>query len=294
MNKRLPGHKKKRLEAIAYHSRGLKIEEKLPFGRSELIKLYFADVAAEDLEDREPRALAAAAINHVTWAASRKRGVTKVRAFNPNQERDGWTSEHTIVELVNDDMPFLVDSVTMALDRLGHGIVVTIHPLLRVTRTPTGRLKKLTVAKSNGQDFVESYIHIEIRRETDRGVLSAIESAVRETLRDVRSAVNDWPLMVDRLRDASEELHGHAPTARRLLEQSCEFLDWLANDNFTLLGYHEFRLIGTKDADRLRPISGTGLGILRDAEAFRSCRRPSRRSDRGSRCDAPWKMSSIS
>ena len=164
-------------------------------------------------------------------------------------------------------MPFLVDSVTMALDRLGHSIHVTIHPLLRVARSSGGRLQGLHPAKSNGRDFVESYIHIEIRRETDRAVLSKIKSTLHATLQDVRAAVEDWRPMLDKLRAANSELNENAPTSKGLLKESCDFLNWLADDNFALLGYHEYRLVAGKHSDRLCPVEGTGRGILRDASA---------------------------
>ena len=205
-SKSVSGQKDERLALIARRSRGVKIDGKLPFSRSELVKLYFADVAEEDLEDRDPMAMAAAALSHLSCALERKRGTAKTRVFNPDATRDGWSCERTVVQLVNDNMPFLVDSVTMALDRLGHGIHLTIHPLLRVARTPKGRLRDLRAAKSNGQDFVESYIHIEIRRETNREVLRAIESTLRETLQDVRAAVDDWQPMLSELRAACAEL----------------------------------------------------------------------------------------
>ena len=253
-----------RLEALARRARGLKLDPKLPFSRSELIRHYFADVAEEDLEDRDPLCLAAAALGHLTWALARKRGVAKVRAFNPDGTRDGWTCEGTIVELVNDNMPFLVDSVTMALDRLGHGIELTLHPLLRVVRDAQGRLQGLHGAKRDAQQRVESYIHIEIRREADPVVLRHIESTLHDTVSDVRVAVDDWQPMLDELRGACTALRDNAPTPARQLEESCEFLRWLADDNFTLLGHHAFRLLGGGRADRRRRVPGTGLGILKE------------------------------
>ena len=264
MNQRLSRNKNERLEKIARSSRGLKAATRLPFSRSDLIKLYFAHVAEDDLSGRDPKSLAAAALGHLSWALNRKPGVAKIRVFNPDQGRDGWSSERTIVQLVNDDMPFLVNSVTMALDRLGNGTHITIHPLLHVHRTAAGRLRGLGSATDGDRVFVESYIHMEIRRETDPEVLGSIEAELRQVLRDVAAAVGDWQLMVGKLRAGSLELRERAPTPARLLGESCEFLDWLADDNFTLLGYHEFRLRYGKNADRIVPIAGTGLGILRD------------------------------
>ena len=234
-----------------------------PVDATALIRLYYADAADEDLSSRSAAALAAAALGHVRAGATRRRGQPCVRVFNPTLDADGWESDHTIVDVINDDMPFLVDSVSMALNRLGHGIHLTVHPLLKVTRTPAGRLKGLA---SNGESsaVMESYIHLEITRETDPEVLERIHSTITEVLSDVRATVEDWQTMVARLRAASAELRYSAPPNEGILEESCALLDWLADDHFTLLGYREYRLLRGTDEDRLEPVTGTGLGILRD------------------------------
>src|SRR5690606_10566573 len=121
-------------------------------------------------------------------------------------ERDGWTSDHTIVETVNDDMPFLVDSATNALRALGHEIHVTTHPIFFVVRSgDAGELEGVATERGDGR-VAESFIHFEIVRETDAGILAAIERTLRDTFGDVRAAVEDWPRMRDRLRNATETL----------------------------------------------------------------------------------------
>jgi len=103
----------------------------VPANRDAYLRRYYAQADADELAS-EPETLAAAALAHLKWAHLREPGTALVRVFNATMERDGWTSPHTIVETANDDMPFLVDSLELALTRLGHPIYITIHPQLRV------------------------------------------------------------------------------------------------------------------------------------------------------------------
>ncbi|MBN1238245.1 MAG: NAD-glutamate dehydrogenase [Gammaproteobacteria bacterium] len=242
----------------------LKAAPELPVDRKRFLKLYYAQVAPEDLSE-DPAALAAAALDHVAWAGTRRRGTAKIRAFNPTVEHNGWTSRHTIVEMVNDDMPFLVDSVTMTLDTLGHSIHITIHPMLRIERDGRGVLTGLGGGREESpRARTESFIHIEISRQTDPKVLRRIETELAATLRDVRIAVADWQAMLARLREATDELREADGPPPDLQQESCEFLEWLADDHFTLLGYREYELERGRSEDVLRIIEGTGLGILRE------------------------------
>ncbi len=236
----------------------------MPGSRAALLRAYFSGVSEEDLRDGDPQALAAAALRHVASARNRRRGVAVVRIFNPEVARDGWHSDASIVQLVNDDMPFLVDSVAMTLNRLGHRVQLLIHPILGVKRSASGRLLALPLPRGDGEHNAESFIHIEISKVTDAEVLKRLQTALEDTLGDVRAAVEDWRAMLAELRNTSVELRQTAPTRSDLLNESCDFLDWLADDHFTLLGYREYRLSRGKTVDRLRPVPGTGLGISRD------------------------------
>jgi glutamate dehydrogenase len=158
------------LDAIVRRARGKASYAQLPGTRSGLLRTYFADVPEVDLVYREPRDLAAAALSHIASGKNRPPGAAKVRIFNPSMESDGWQSDTTIVQLVNDDMPFLVDSVTMTLNRLGHRVELLIHPILGVERTAKGRLKELVPLRGNGQHSAESFIYIEISKDTDTAV----------------------------------------------------------------------------------------------------------------------------
>ena len=182
-----------------------------------------------------------------------------VRVFNATMERDGWTSKHTIIETANDDMPFLVDSLEMALMRIGHPIYVTIHPQLRVARSERGEITGV----ETGEGKIESFIHFEVVRETDPALLAATEAALAATFARRRAAVEDWPKMLERLRHAAAELRAAPGLPDDLKAESSAFLEWLARDHFTLLGYREYELADGDAYDTLAPRANTGLGLLR-------------------------------
>src|SRR4029450_8868668 len=104
------------------------------------IRIYYGAVAADDLLERSVGDLYGAALGHLNFAARRARGEPRGRVYTPQLEEHAWTSTHTVVEIVNDDMPFLVDSVSMELTRLGSGVHLIIHPVVRVRRDEEGRL----------------------------------------------------------------------------------------------------------------------------------------------------------
>jgi len=264
MTQRPLTHSTELLDTIVRRSRGQRKDPRLPGSRAGLLRAYYADVPEEHLCHCDPKALAAAALSHIASGRSRRRGVAIVRVFNPTTELDGWESDATILQLVNDDMPFLVDSVTMALNRLGHGVQFLIHPRLGAKRSGSGQLQELVPLRGNGQHRAESYIYIEISKDTNSSVLDLLRVTLKNTLANVRAAVEDWQAMLTELRDTSSVLRHGAPTRAELLNESCDFLDWLADDHFTLLGYREYRLSRGKTGDRLRPLKGTGLGVNRD------------------------------
>ena len=240
----------------------------VPADRDAYLRRYYAQADADELAS-EPGTLAAAALAHLEWARMREPDTALVRVFNATMERDGWTSKHTIIETANDDMPFLVDSLEMALTRIG-------HPILRHDSSAAARRALATAARSppsrRGDGKIESFIHFEVVRETDAALLSAIEAALAATLRDVRAAVEDWPKMLERLRHGAAELRATPGLPDDLKAESSAFLEWLARDHFTLLGYREYELADGDAYDTLAPRTDTGLGVLRGrARATRSC-----------------------
>ena len=91
------------------------------------VRRYFRGVAEEELRARGAAALAGAALCHLAAGATRRPGRPLVHVFNPEAERDGFTSEHTVVTIVCEDMPFLVDSIGIAANQEG----LSVHPTRR-------------------------------------------------------------------------------------------------------------------------------------------------------------------
>jgi glutamate dehydrogenase len=254
--------------AEAAEKAGRRLDELVPFlGR------YYRHVPVEDLAERDPIDLAGAALSHRLLAAARPQGVANVRVFTPTVDEFGWTSGHTVVEIVTDDMPFLVDSVTTELSRQERGIHLVVHPQVVVRRDVTGKLLEVLDTSATRwsseqhprDSLVESWIHVEIDRETDPERLGHVQDGVRSVLDDVRVAVEDWPKMKQRARDIAAELEA-SPPAGLSAEESAEgeaLLRWLADDHFTFLGYRDYRLVQRDGRDTLVAETGSGLGILR-------------------------------
>ncbi|MFF7384572.1 NAD-glutamate dehydrogenase [Streptomyces griseoluteus] len=231
------------------------------------LQRYYLHTAPEDLADRDPVDVFGAAVSHYRLAETRPQGTANVRVHTPTVEENGWTCSHTVVEVVTDDMPFLVDSVTNELTRQGRGIHVVIHPQVVVRRDVTGKLIEVLPTGPHGElphdAHVESWIHVETDRETDRADLKQISADLLRVLSDVREAVEDWEKMreaavriADDLRD--EPRPADLPAAE--VDEARELLRWLSADHFTFLGYREYELRGD---DSLSAKPGTGLGILR-------------------------------
>ncbi|WKX70670.1 NAD-glutamate dehydrogenase [Streptomyces sp. XD-27] len=250
--------------------------------RAAYLQRYYLHTAPEDLAGRDPDDVLGAALSHYRLAENRPQGTANVRVHTPTVEENGWTCPHSVVEVVTDDMPFLVDSVTNELSRQGRGIHVVIHPQVIVRRDLTGKLIEILDNGSDRHDaaaaaglphdaLTESWIHVEIDRETDRGDLKQITADLLRVLSDVREAVEDWEKMRDSALRIAEELPSE-PIAGDLRDQEVdearELLRWLADDHFTFLGYREYELIQAPtesggEEDVLAVVPGTGLGILR-------------------------------
>ncbi|MDA0160554.1 NAD-glutamate dehydrogenase [Solirubrobacter ginsenosidimutans] len=200
------------------------------------VRAYYRGAPAEDLRGREPVDLYGAALSHWTFGREREAGASLVRVYNPTFEANGWQSQHTAIDIVCDDMPFLVDSVSMELSRREAGIHVLVHPVIGA----------------------ESYMHIEIDRQA--GGLEELADALRHVLAQVRAAVDDWQPMKDRLQALVEE-PAPAGVDPAEIEESKALLAWIGDHHFTFLGYREYSL----DGDDLRAVEGSGLGLLRGA-----------------------------
>ncbi|RKS76462.1 glutamate dehydrogenase [Actinomadura pelletieri DSM 43383] len=238
-------------------SRGGDVEETFAY-----LRLYYRHVAREDLLARDPADICGPAMAHRALGEERPQGRAKVRVFTPTLEEYGWDPGHTVVQVVTDDMPYLVDSVTMELTRHQLTTHLIVHPLLGVDRDVAGHLKAFRGKLDSDGDVDESWMHIEVDRTSDRAVLDELEKDLLRVLQDVRVAVEDEPKMRARAGEIATAIQEAAPPLPgKELAEGVELLDWLADGHFTFLGYRDYTL--TEGGTVLRPEPGTGLGILR-------------------------------
>ncbi len=246
------------------------------------VESLIAQIDGEDLREREPRDVIGAAMSMHELAATREPGQILVSAFTPTLREHGWTSRRTIVNICTDDSPFVVDSVSMAIARQGLSVHLLTHPVVSVRRDDRGALLEVGVPGGG----LESWIHLEVDRVPTEEGMAELEDRLRRVLADVKAAVRDWRPMRRACLDIVTDLRTDPPPTvdPSRIERAAEFLTWLADNNFTFLGYREHVLETDENGEEvLRPLPHTGLGILRKSttavahlrpEAQRTAREP--------------------
>jgi glutamate dehydrogenase len=223
---------------------------------------YFADVPAEDLVGRSEKIMARIALEHLEFGAKRRPGEALLRIYNPTEREHGYSSKFTIIEMINDDMPFLVDSVAAAITRQDLSVHITVHPVLRLARNRSGKLVSV-LERDDDEGRLESFIRFAIDRETDPQQLRILEHEINKVLSDVRVAVRDWEAMREKMVEARNSLEtAPAYIDETIREESQALLDWMVDDRFTFLGYREYALSSEGNKLFLNSVSGSGLGLL--------------------------------
>ena len=224
---------------------------------------YCNEVDADDFVARDAAEWTGRALSHLAFGNEFQRGAPKMRIFNPTQADNGWEAATTVIEFVNDDMPFLVDSIAIEINRQGIEIDLVLHPLFDVTRDQHGVLTRLDDAK--GGKHVESWIHVEVERITDPARIKALGDGLVSVLNDVRAAVEDFPAMKAKIAEVLSGMGGAAKVVPlEELDEVREFLAWAADNHFTFLGYRDYELAEENGADILKIVPKSGLGILRE------------------------------
>ncbi len=256
--------KSKLIDAIAkrLHDR-LPDEEALRVER--FVRQYYGEVAPEDLVGFSEDNLYGEAMAIWRYAQKRDPGSPKIRVFNPRHEEHGWQSTHTVVEIVNDDMPFLVDSVAAALNQHELTVHLLIHPVIRIRRDGKGNLVDVLDPGAECADVIpESVLHVEVSQQQAQQTLDAIGDTLSGVLADIRATVSDWRPMLARVDEMITELEtAPAPVLDDDISECKAFLEWVRDDNFIFLGFREYHLESVDDEYYLRLLPDSGLGVLR-------------------------------
>lgn len=235
------------------------------------IGAFYTTSHLQDIQSQKPERLLA--IARSAWQLGEKRfpGSPKVWVFNPDPKKDGWKTPHTCIQIINDDMPFLVDSITGGISNARGLRIHTIHhPLFVVERDDNGHRIKTLGAYAPGKGKKqpkgrESIIFLEIDIQSSVEARKELESFIYRILADVRHSVDDWRQILKKAKETCANLikAGKGKDKPLFLEAKA-FVDWLTDDNFTFLGYREYYFEGGGKNQTVRQDRTSGLGILRD------------------------------
>ncbi|WP_237065870.1 NAD-glutamate dehydrogenase [Microbulbifer guangxiensis] len=209
-----------------------------------------------------------------TWwdfIQQRPAGRPKVRVFNPRLEDDGWQCSHTVVAVLQRDMPFLVDSVRIEVNRRDTVIHSIKSTVMQLRRDKKGRLQELLPRLHSGQEpeagaSTEALIYVEINRDTSEDNAVDLGAALRDVLGDVELVVDDYVPMLDTCSGMEDQLHAGIDAEDANLQEACAFLQWMRDGNFTFLGYREYEFAEEGDKRVLREVEERRLGIFKKLE----------------------------
>ncbi len=229
---------------------------------AKLIQALFAQISPEDLVGYQPQDLAALAAHAFEFLSVRKAAAPKVRFVDPPANGDKLTAI-SVIEIVNDDMPFLVDSVMAELAARDIAVRLVAHPILAVERDASGKLLSLST-QTKSAPVRESFIHIHVDRDDNEARRTQLVQGLEQVLADVRISVADWRPLLDRVGGTIADLKANPPALPvDEIAEAVQFLEWLIADNFTFLGAREYRF---GDNGEPEPVAGSGLGVLRDPQ----------------------------
>ncbi|MCE2927137.1 MAG: NAD-glutamate dehydrogenase [Rickettsiales bacterium] len=212
----------------------------------QFVRRFYERTAVSDLEAMQPKAAVAIARGALDFMKNRKAGETKIRLFTPEIKQHGYASKHLVVELVGDDMPFLIDSLSAELMRHGLTVYETLHPMFLVLRDKKGEFLGLAEAGDN-QAKQESFIHFDVSALPAGLSEKELLADLQWVLSHIRASVKDWR---DIITNAEQIIASLGDTVGRFGKQDVaevkDFLSWLVDRNFVFLGYGDYDLADSK------------------------------------------------
>ncbi|MEY4323726.1 MAG: hypothetical protein RL410_1507, partial [Actinomycetota bacterium] len=217
--------------------------------------------AQEDLASIDTATLNAAVASHLALASERLPGEIKVRVLTPQSDADGWQSRHSVVQVVMDDMPFIVDSLTNLFSRKLRGAFRIIHPIMHVERNAQGEILTANATKSE-KSHSESWCEFEVNRLLTLAAHDELSREVREVLEYVKAVNADWQSMKTHCEMLSRKWMS---SSNPEFKEAADFLEWMADNHLTFLGYRHYTVDAA--ARRLVADADTGLGLFKNKPA---------------------------
>jgi glutamate dehydrogenase len=227
------------------------------------VRMYLRRLPEVDLPDLTPTQLLAEICDLLEFISDRPDDEDKIRVFRPQSEACGYSTPGSVVQVLSDDRPFLVDSVSLAVASLDANVVRHLHPLIGADRDAEGKL--VAIGTARGAPHRESVQHFELDREFTEAESTALAESIADTLSGLSKVVLDFvamrdvvPTMID---VAKAGVHHYSFEE---ISETVDFLEWLLDDNFVFLGYRSYDLTESDGENCIVPDVASGLGILRD------------------------------
>jgi glutamate dehydrogenase len=215
---------------------------KVPDDFPRFVEQYFHLYPLEELVGREWGDVFGCV--HQWWQFIQKHDLRrpKIKVFNPNMEEHGWLSGHTVVVILQRDMPFLVDSIRMEINRRNIAIHTVKSTILSIRRNADHRLIAMDGTKASGKGFSkEALLFLEINLNTDERELSEITQALGSVLEEVETAVDTYPVLMGQVKQTIDNLNRAGKhSEEKEVRRSQEFLTWMVDGYYTFLGYREY------------------------------------------------------
>src|SRR3990167_8722219 len=235
---------------------------------AEFVRQCFGTVALDDLRLWTAEGLCGAAIHFWSTIQTRCPHETKIIIYNPDEQQDGWQTSHTVIEVITDDAPFLVDSMRMVIHRMGLASHLIIHMGgIRLTRGDHDQVTAIFPRRGelSSDVMIEAPIFMEIDRHTDAEVLTELQHNLQRVLVDNHAVAQDWQAMRQQIQSMVAELNDALPVLDATdVEETKLFLQWIEDHHFTFLGVRDYALLREGNEMVLQAIPDTGLGVLRE------------------------------
>lgn len=247
------------------------VRNKLPEDTASLVeeftKRLYRNVANDEIIGRDHSNIYGAVVS--LWHSFNDYHADKkaqIRVYNPEVTKHGWESPNTVIEIIQSDMPFMVDSVRMALNRFGIQAHLFLHAPLVHSRNKDGDIVSIVEAgKTDKSAHTDTVFLIEIDRQSSAEDIKALKEELASVMSEVYAAVTDWQPMKKKLKEIATSLDKREfPGTKVELEQSQKFLAWLADDNFTLMGYRSYSVDAVEGDYEVKQVEDTSLGLMRN------------------------------
>ncbi|WP_448564244.1 NAD-glutamate dehydrogenase [Thalassotalea ganghwensis] len=248
------------------------IDQKVPAKTAPLVKqfadLLYKNISTLDLAHRNESDMYGATLSLWKSLNQHRSDSPVIKVFNPMVSKHGWKSSHTIIEIIISDMPFLVDSIRIALSRLNLSPHLMLNSPIKLVRDKEQNISKLSAAadKKIKATSTETVFFIEIDRQSEQEALDNITAELQSVLSDISITVNDWEAMKKRLSEVIDETsNAKLPCGDAEKKDGLEFLQWMLNDNFTLLGYRSYDVKALEGDTALAANVSSSLGLMKQS-----------------------------